>query len=142
MIEKNYDKVKEGDKDTTSITMPDKKMDTNMQIDHSKMDHGNMQMTNGKMSMMDMDAGQSDIVTLNYNMLRAKERTTLPPGELRTLNFDLTGNMDRYVWTLNNKTISESDRILIHKGENLRIILFNNSMMRHPMHLHATTSEY
>ncbi|MEO5943877.1 MAG: multicopper oxidase domain-containing protein [Ferruginibacter sp.] len=137
MIEKNYDKVKEGDKDTTSVKMQDTKMDANMQMDHSKMDHGNMQMTNGKMSMMDMDAGQSGIVTLNYNMLKATEKTTLPPGELRTLNFDLTGNMDRYVWTLNNKTISESDKILIHKVENLRIILFNNSMMRHPMHLHG-----
>ena len=137
MIEKNYDKAKGGDKDTTSMKMPQKEMDANMQMDHNKMDHGNMQMTNGKMSMMDMDAGQSDIVTLNYNMLRATEKTTLPEGNLRTLNFDLTGNMGRYVWTLNNKTISESDRILIHKGENLRIVLFNNSMMRHPMHLHG-----
>ncbi len=45
--------------------------------------------------------------------------------------------MNRYVWSLDNKTISESDKILIKKGENLRIILYNNSMMRHPMHLHG-----
>ena len=45
--------------------------------------------------------------------------------------------MNRYVWTLDNKTISESDRILIKKGENVRIIMYNNSMMRHPMHLHG-----
>jgi FtsP/CotA-like multicopper oxidase with cupredoxin domain len=45
--------------------------------------------------------------------------------------------MNRYVWTLDNKTISEEDKILIKKGENLRIILYNNSMMRHPMHLHG-----
>ncbi len=151
MIENNYDKAMGDSSKSTSdmkMKMPAKEMDPNMkmgdnkmnggmQMDHSKMNHSNMQMTDGKMSMMDMDAGQSDIVTLNYGMLRAPEKTTLPPGELRTLKFDLTGNMDRYVWTLNNKTISESDRILIHKGENLRIILFNNSMMRHPMHLHG-----
>lgn len=35
------------------------------------------------------------------------------------------------------KTISESDKILIKHGENIRIILTNNSMMRHPMHLHG-----
>ncbi|MDQ2864268.1 MAG: multicopper oxidase domain-containing protein, partial [Bacteroidota bacterium] len=79
----------------------------------------------------------ADIVTLNYGMLRSTYKTTLPEGPLKELKFDLTGNMNRYVWTLDNKTISESDRILIKKGENVRIIMYNNSMMRHPMHLHG-----
>jgi len=70
-------------------------------------------------------------------MLKAPEKTTLPDGPLKVLKFDLTGNMNRYVWTLDNKTVSESDKILIKKGENVRIILYNNSMMRHPMHLHG-----
>jgi hypothetical protein len=70
-------------------------------------------------------------------MLRAPEKTTLPSGPLRVLKFDLTGNMNRYVWSLDNKVVSETDKILIKKGENIRIILFNNSMMRHPMHLHG-----
>ncbi len=94
---------------------------------------------NGAHSMAGMDMGNSstDLVTLNYGMLRSPEKTTLPAGPLRELKFDLTGNMNRYVWTLDNKTVSESDKILIKKGENLRIVLFNNSMMRHPMHLHG-----
>lgn len=78
-----------------------------------------------------------DIVTLNYGMLKSPTKTTLPKGPTRELKFELTGNMNRYVWSMNNKTLSESDKILIKKGENLRIILFNNSMMRHPMHLHG-----
>ena len=45
--------------------------------------------------------------------------------------------MNRYVWSLDNKVISETDKILIKKGENVRIILYNGSMMRHPMHLHG-----
>ena len=57
-----------------------------------------------------------------------------PPKELK---FDLTGNMNRYVWTLIIKQFQKADKILIKKGENLRIIMFNNSMMRHPMHLHG-----
>lgn len=77
------------------------------------------------------------LVTLNYAMLKAPANTTLPAGPVRELLFELTGNMNRYVWTMDNKTISESDKILIRKGENIRIILKNNSMMRHPMHLHG-----
>jgi FtsP/CotA-like multicopper oxidase with cupredoxin domain len=78
-----------------------------------------------------------DIVTLNYAMLKSPVKTSLPEAPIRTLHFELTGNMNRYVWTVNNKAISESDKILIHKGENIRIIITNNSMMRHPMHLHG-----
>lgn len=87
---------------------------------------------------MDNDHGmQAPVKTLNYNMLRATEKTVLPKAPARQMEFQLTGNMNRYVWTLDNKTISEEDKILIKKGENLRIVLYNNSMMRHPMHLHG-----
>jgi FtsP/CotA-like multicopper oxidase with cupredoxin domain len=79
----------------------------------------------------------SDIVTLNYAMLRSPTPTALPPGPVREMRFELTGNMNRYLWAIDNKTVSETDRILIRKGENVRIILYNNSMMRHPMHLHG-----
>ncbi len=81
--------------------------------------------------------GKSNIVTLNYDMLRATQKTTLPGTQWKELTFELTGNMNRYVWSLDNKVVSETDRILIKKGENVRIILYNNSMMRHPMHLHG-----
>jgi CopA family copper-resistance protein len=114
--------------------MQDMKMDDKMQMNGKE-----MQMNNHQHSMagMDMDNNDADIVTLNYGMLRSPNKTTLPEGPLKELKFDLTGNMNRYVWTLDNKTISESDRILIKKGENVRIIMYNNSMMRHPMHLHG-----
>jgi CopA family copper-resistance protein len=79
----------------------------------------------------------SDIVTLNYAMLKSPVKTTLPEAHTKTLNFTLTGNMNRYVWSMDNKTVSETDKIMIKKGENVRIILYNNSMMRHPMHLHG-----
>ncbi|MEO6682075.1 MAG: multicopper oxidase domain-containing protein [Ginsengibacter sp.] len=79
----------------------------------------------------------TDIVTLNYAMLRSTVKTTLPDAPTKELHFVLEGNMNRYTWTINNKTVNEADRILIKKGENVRIILTNNSMMRHPMHLHG-----
>ncbi|NCI46767.1 multicopper oxidase family protein [Sediminibacterium soli] len=82
------------------------------------------------------DSNQT-ISTLNYAMLRSPRSTRLPEGPVRELFFELTGNMNRYVWTINNKTVSETDKILIRKGENIRIVIRNNSMMRHPMHLHG-----
>ncbi|MGN0019703.1 MAG: multicopper oxidase domain-containing protein [Sphingobacterium hotanense] len=80
----------------------------------------------------------SDIITLNYGMLRSPKSTKFPEGmPIRELKFELTGNMSRYVWSLDDKVLSEVDKIPIKKGEALRIILYNNSMMRHPMHLHG-----
>jgi hypothetical protein len=86
---------------------------------------------------MEMASTKGGMVTLNYNMLKSPKSTVLPKGPIKELKFDLTGNMNRYVWTLDNKTVSETDKILIKKGENVRIVLYNNSMMRHPMHLHG-----
>lgn len=98
-----------------------------------------------KMKGMDMgsDAEQynsnklSDIITLNYSMLKSPISTKLPDVKTKDLYFNLTGNMNRYVWSINNKVVSENDKIQIKKGENVRIILHNGSMMRHPMHLHG-----
>ncbi len=103
----------------------------------SKKPAPSMQTDTMKMEMDHAAHSSGSMVTLNYDMLRSTERTVLPDGPWRELKFDLTGNMNRYVWSLDNKVLSEADRILIKKGENLRIILYNNSMMRHPMHLHG-----
>ncbi|MCG9791461.1 multicopper oxidase domain-containing protein [Flavobacterium algicola] len=98
------------------------------EMDHAKMDH----------SKMDMSSKKSKIITLNYGMLKSPIATTLPKeAAVRELRFELTGNMNRYVWSMDNKVLSESDKILIKKGEIVRITLYNNSMMRHPMHLHG-----
>jgi FtsP/CotA-like multicopper oxidase with cupredoxin domain len=80
----------------------------------------------------------SDIVTLNYAMLKSPHNTSLPKdAPTKEIKFELSGNMNRYVWSMDNKVVSESDKILIKKGENVRMIIYNGSMMRHPMHLHG-----
>jgi CopA family copper-resistance protein len=96
-------------------------------------------MGNMKMTEDDYNSNKlSDIVTLNYAMLQSPTKTNLPKdAPVKELKFELTGNMNRYVWSLDNKVVSEADKILIKKGENIRIILYNGSMMRHPMHLHG-----
>ena len=99
-------------------------------VDTTQMDH-----SGHNMSGMNMD--NNGIMTLNYDMLRSPVKTTLSGEHTKLLRFTLTGNMNRYVWTLDNKTVKEADRILINKGEVLKVIISNNSMMRHPMHLHG-----
>ena len=86
---------------------------------------------------MNMDNTSSNLVSLNYGMLRSTRKTNLHGISTKVLHFNLTGNMNRYVWSIDNKTVSEADKILIKKGENVKIILYNGTMMRHPMHLHG-----
>ena len=111
-----------------------KKVDQDM--DHKGMNHGEMKQKE--------DPGRynanalADIVTLNYAMLESPHSTALPKdAPVRDLKFVLTGNMNRYVWSMDNKILSETDKIPVKKGEVLRITLYNNSMMRHPIHLHG-----
>ncbi len=81
---------------------------------------------------------QGKIVTLNYSMLKSPYSTELPAdAPVKELRFTLSGNMSRYVWSIDNKILSETDKIPVKKGEVLRITIYNNSMMRHPMHLHG-----
>lgn len=87
-------------------------------------------------SGMDMKE-EKTIKRLSYNILKSPEKTILPTDSIREMKFTLEGNMNHYLWTLDNKTVTETDKILIKKGEVLRIKMYNNSMMRHPMHLHG-----
>lgn len=140
-----------GDLDDMGMDMSLQKMDMNTvmypELHHSS--YSFVQQFLHQSQRMNIDLSQADTahwhfpkspkpVVLNYNMLKAPFNTTLPKMDsVRTLDFELTGNMNRYLWTINNRTVSESDKILIKKGEVIRIILRNNTMMRHPMHLHG-----
>lgn len=120
------------------------------QMHHHGMSGGMPSSHSGNMGMTGMQSGSShggghgsmqedgDGTTLTYDMLKSPSRTNLPSGvPVKELHFMLTGNMNRYVWSMNGKTLSETDRIMIKEGQNVRIILTNNTMMRHPMHLHG-----
>ena len=73
-----------------------------------------------------------------YPSLRSIRSTTLPKNRpVREIRLTLDGDMERYVWFLNNKPLSETDHILIKEGEVVRFIMINRTMMHHPMHLHG-----
>ena len=73
-----------------------------------------------------------------YDKLRALQPTTFDPHKpVREIRLTLDEDMERYVWFLNNKPLSETDHIEIKRGEVVRFIMINRTMMHHPMHLHG-----
>lgn len=55
----------------------------------------------------------------------------------RSIEFRLTGNMERYFWSIDGKKYSEAEPIRLTYGERVRIRFVNDTMMTHPMHLHG-----
>lgn len=73
-----------------------------------------------------------------YARLRSTGSTRLDASlPRRTLELRLTGDMERYVWSFNGKTMAEDGVIRIKRGEVLRLELINDTMMHHPLHLHG-----
>lgn len=73
-----------------------------------------------------------------YDKLRALQPTAFDAQRpAREIRLTLDGDMERYVWFLNNKPLSETDHIEIKQGEVVRFIMINRTMMNHPMHLHG-----
>jgi len=61
------------------------------------------------------------------------------PG--RDIELHLTGNMERYTWSFDGLEFGKSTPIHFRYGERLRVILHNDTMMTHPMHLHGMWSD-
>ena len=59
----------------------------------------------------------------------------------RDVELHLTGHMERFVWSFNGLKFSESEPLRFNYGERLRLVLVNDSMMTHPIHLHGMWSE-
>jgi FtsP/CotA-like multicopper oxidase with cupredoxin domain len=59
----------------------------------------------------------------------------------REIELHLTGNMSRYMWSMNGIKFSDADPLQLKYGERVRITLVNDTMMSHPMHLHGMWSE-
>ncbi|OBX25878.1 hypothetical protein LX77_03157 [Gelidibacter algens] len=141
-----------------TMEMPKDSMMGN-KMDHSKMkmdnnnnnnnNNNNINLPGGKAGMNvattqidSMDTmqmkGMGMFSEYNYDYLKALENTsydkTIPVKEIL---LNLTGNMARYIWSMNGVPLSETDQIKINHEEVTRITLNNLTMMHHPMHLHG-----
>ncbi|OIQ90018.1 copper resistance protein A precursor [mine drainage metagenome] len=86
--------------------------------------------------------------------LRDNGRRVLTYADLRTLGgpldtrrpereieLHLTGNMQRYAWSIDGLPFGQSTPVHFRHGERLRVVMVNDTMMTHPMHLHGMWSE-
>jgi CopA family copper-resistance protein len=78
---------------------------------------------------------------LNYADLRATRPASDPRPPSRDITLHLTGNMERFMWGFDGKKFSEAEPIVLQRGERVRFVLINDSMMEHPIHLHGLWSE-
>lgn len=78
---------------------------------------------------------------LTYADLRARYRGADPRPPEREIELHLTGNMERFIWGFDGRKFSEAEPLRLRLGERVRIVLVNDTMMAHPIHLHGLWSE-
>ena len=138
-------------------------------MSHGAMGHGQGQMQHGGHGLapkvtharteygpgvdMHVDMPRTNLDDPGVN-LRNNGRRVLTYSDLRTIGgpvdkrvptreieLHLTGNMDRFIWSFDGQKFSDSKPIHFRHGERLRIVLVNDTMMNHPIHLHGMWSE-
>ncbi len=132
----DHSKMKEMQMKKDSIVPMDGMKMNNKPMDQSggkaKMDHSKMKMDDMPMDNMSMFS------EYNYDYLKSPEKTTYSKDvPVKQILLNLTGNMNRYIWSMNGVPLSETDQIKINHKEVTRITLNNLTMMHHPMHLHG-----
>ena len=136
-------------------------MDSMTGMDHSKMSIGGM----GEMQqhpasesnnpLVDMQAMSTSPKLDDPGMgLRDNGRKVLTYSDLkstfedpdgrepsRTIELHLTGHMEKFSWSFNGVKFSDAEPLKLKYGERVRIVLVNDTMMTHPIHLHGMWSD-
>ena len=72
--------------------------------------------------------------------MKATDRVRLPARDVdRQHDLRLSGSMAPYRWKINGQTFPDTDPLVVHQGERVRLRFQNHSMMFHPMHVHGHT---
>ena len=77
---------------------------------------------------------------LSYADLKAQKPLFPDRDATREVVLRLTGNMERYIWSINGVKFEDADPIVLQYGERIRFRIVNETMMTHPMHLHGMWS--
>lgn len=119
-------------------------------MDHSSMegmDHGSM--AGGEGLPVDPFYARGSGITpvaanggkfLSYADLKAQKPLYAEREPTREIELRLTGNMERYTWSINGVKYEDADPIRLKYGERVRFKFVNTTMMTHPMHLHGMWS--
>jgi len=78
---------------------------------------------------------------LTYADLKNRYSTARHPKPDREIILHLTGNMERYMWSINGIKYADAEPLRFRYGERIRITFINDTMMNHPMHLHGMWSD-
>jgi CopA family copper-resistance protein len=78
---------------------------------------------------------------LTYADLRAVKPGSDTRRPTHEITLHLTGNMERFIWGFDGKKFSEAGPIELKRGDRVRFMLINDTMMEHPIHLHGLWSE-
>jgi len=103
-------------------------------MDHGAMGHGGMAMPDPVVNDVGAPPGAR---VLSYRDLRAAKPLYPVREPTRVIEIRLTGNMERYFWSINGNSFSQAQPIQLHLGERARFRFVNETMMNHPMHLHG-----
>jgi len=115
-------------------------------VDHAAMGHAAM--NHGKMADAKPDSfyapgsGLEPVAAnggkvLSYNDLRAANPLYEDREATREIELRLTGNMERYMWSINGVKYGDAEPVRLKYGERVRFKFVNETMMTHPMHLHG-----
>ncbi|QZA97760.1 copper resistance system multicopper oxidase [Pseudomonas mandelii] len=139
-------------------------MDNMEGVDHSKMSMGGMSgmgemqshpATESNNPLVDMQAMSTSPKLDDPGMgLRENGRKVLTYSDLkstfddpdgrepsRTIELHLTGHMEKFSWSFNGVKFSDAEPLKLKYGERVRIVLVNDTMMTHPIHLHGMWSD-
>lgn len=108
-------------------------------MSHNGMNHGDMDHSKMTPKMVKSDmSSKSQIAKTKYKNLKATEETNDPDKPIyKTINMELNGWMDRFIWFINGVPEHEAHPIILEPNKRYRIIFKNVSMMHHPMHIHG-----
>lgn len=131
--------------DSSMKGMDHSKMKMSAQPAMKGMDHSGMAMSDGGDPFYAPGSGlipkaYNGGKFLSYTDLRAARPLYRNRAPSRTIELRLTGNMERYIWSINDVKFDDADPIVLNYGERVRIRFINETMMAHPMHLHGMWS--
>ncbi len=133
-----------GENKAAKVKAPDRPIpDLYAPMNHAAHGEGHMGHSMSAHSMHDHDhhmghESMRTVESLSVDELKADRKTAFPPNsKFHDVKLVLGGDMSRYVWYINGKTIHEDRLITINEGDIVRFTFTNDTMMHHPMHLHG-----
>ena len=98
-------------------------------------------MVGSRLSEPGVGLGTDGWRVLRYAELRALKPHSPFRAPTREIEMHLTGNMERFMWSIDGIPFDRAQHVRMNFGERIRLTMVNDTMMNHPMHLHGMWME-